>query len=370
MPGKSVTALIALVLAAAGMFFAECAVFHFPFGTGVDVLWLVGLTLLPGTLAVLILRQLFSLKLEAPEILSLGSAVGFGIPPLLLGALHLFGLHHAETAYYSIRVAITVTVLVLIVLRKLRLGFDGQLQAINNLWIVTIGALLFFAVYNLHQFYYGMDGSIMTHGLFGVDLPFLAGEVHGIQDFGMLRDLHQMAQPWHYHDWTYQLLALLPRARTLPDLALAAPLVGYALLAFSIFALVLRLTRSKYVAYISVALWFLVSGLERGEISSYALSPSFVFGSMIFLNVLLAIDLRMKEPLRRNRWFFSALVLYFLIELSQTKLSSFLVIAGGLGLMGLIGLMQRERRALGVEAMIIAGLAFGIVVWQTAAPNA
>jgi len=367
---KDIFALAALALGTAGIFLGACAVFHFPAAAGVDVLWLAGLTLLPGTLVVLILRQLFSLELEAHEILSLGSAVGFGIPPLLLGALHLFGLHHAETAYYSIRVAITVTVLVLMVLRKLRLGFDGQLRAINDLWIFTIGTLLFFAVYNLHQFYYGMDGSIVTHGLFGVDLPFLAGEVHGIQNFGSLRDLHQLAQPWHYHDWTYQLLALLPRARTLPALTLAAPLVGYTLLAFSLFALVLRFTRSKYVAYISVALWFLVSGLEGGEISSYALSPSFVFGSMIFLNVLLALDLRRKEPLRRNQWFFSALLLYLLIELSQTKLSTFLVIAGGMGLMGFIGLMRRGGRRLGLEAIIIAGLAIGIVVWQTLAPNA
>ncbi|MFI5202259.1 MAG: hypothetical protein ACHQNE_07720, partial [Candidatus Kapaibacterium sp.] len=188
MASKSTIApLAALALGAAGIFLGACAVFHFPAATGIDVLWLTGLTLLPGTLVVLILRQLFSLKLEAHEILSLGSAVGFGIPPLLLGVLHLFGLHHAETAYYTIRVAITVTVLVLMVLRKLRLGFDGQLRAINDLWIFTIGALLFFAVYNLWQFHYGMDGSIVTHDLFGVDLPFLAGEVHGIQNFGSLR---------------------------------------------------------------------------------------------------------------------------------------------------------------------------------------
>jgi|GEM_PF-2086586 len=371
MPRKSVTALIALVLVAAGVFFAECAMFHFPFGSGLDVLWLVGMTLLPGALVVLVARQLFSLDLEAHQILSLGSAVGFGIPPVLLGTLHAFGMVHAETAFYIIRIAITITVLVLLITRKLRLGFQGQLRAINDLWIFAIGALLFFAAYNLLQFNYGVDGSIITHGLFGIDLPFLAGEVYGIRDFGALRDLHQMGQPWHYHDWTYQLLALLPRARTLPALALAAPLVGYTLLAFSIFALVLRFTRSKYIAYISVSLWFLVSGLQGGEPSSYALSPSFVFGSMIFLNVLLAIDLRMKEPLRRNQWLFAALTLYFLIELSQTKISSFLVIAGGTGLFGLVGLLFISRkRAIGLEAIVVAGIALGIVAWQTAVPNA
>ncbi len=367
---KDLRALVVLVPVAAGIFLAACAIFRFPFATGLDVLWLVGLTLLPGTLLVLLARQLFSLELAAPEILSLGSAVGFGIPPLLLGALHAIGISHPVTLYYIFRSAATVTVFTLLVRRKLRLGFDGQLRAINDLWIFAIGALLFFALYNLSQFHYRLDGSLVTHGLFGVDLPFLAGQVHGLQDFGSLRDLHQLAQPWHYHDWTYQLLALLPRERTLPALALAAPLVGYALLAFSIFALVLRFTKSRYIAYVSVALWFLVSGLEGGEVSSYALSPSFVFGTMIFLNILLVLDLRAKEPRRKNQWFFSALLLYLFIQLSQTKLSSFLVIAGGLGLMGLIGLIfLQQKRRLGVEALLITGLALGVVLWQTAGTN-
>ena len=125
-----------------------------------------------------------------------------------------------------------------------------------RLWIFAIGILLLFAAYNFQQFHYGADGSIITRGLFGVDIPFLSGEVHGIRDFGNLRDLHQMGQPWHYHDWTYQLLALLPRERTLAELAFAAPLVGYTMLALSVFTLALRLTSNKFVAFSAVGAWF------------------------------------------------------------------------------------------------------------------
>ena len=64
------------------------------------------------------------------------------------------------------------------------------------------------------------------------------------------------------------------------------------MLALSIFTLAFRLTRSKYIAYIAVGAWFLVSSLEGGELNSYTLSPSFVFGSMIFLNALIVLDLR------------------------------------------------------------------------------
>ena len=362
--------LAVLIVVAAGALLAECAFFHFPFAVGWDVLWLTGLTLLPGTLVVLLLRYFFAIEIEAHEILSLGAAVGFGLPALLLWIFRDLGIQHPDAIYYIIRVGITVTVLVLLLLRKLRLGFKGQLRAINDLFVLTIAALIFFAIYNLVQFHYGGDGSIVTRGLFGVDLPFLAGEIHGIQVFGSLRDLHQLAQPWHYHDWTYKLLALLPPERTLPDLAFAAPLVGYVLLAFSVFAYVQRITKSSYIAYISSALWFLVSGLGSGELGSYALSPSFVFGSIIILNVLLVLDLWRTARARNAQWVFFAILFYFLIELSQTKLSSYLVLVGALGIIGVIGLISRNKNfKLSIELLIALLVSLGIVLWQNSGAN-
>ncbi len=367
---RRVTTLIALVLGATGILLAECMIFHFPIGTGLDVLWIAGLTLLPGTFVVLILRQFFSLELAAHEILSLGAAVGFGIPTLLLWLLRHAGVPHAESIYYVLRSAITITVLALLLLRKLRLGFEGQLRATNDLFIFTIGVLIFFAIYNLVQFHYGANGQIVTHGLFGVDLPFLAGEIHGIQDFGSLRDLHQLAQPWHYHDWTYKLLAMLPPARTLPDLAFTAPLVGYVLLALSVFAFVRRMTNSSYIAYTSTALWFLVGGLGSGELGSYALSLSFVFGSVIFLNVVLALDLWRTARARKTQWLFAGIIIFLLVELSQTKLTSYLVLVGGLGLIGLMGLtIYRDKLRNSLALLGMCFLSFGVVLWQNAGAN-
>jgi hypothetical protein len=336
---KNFQSVIFLGLAAAGMFLVECALFHFPFAIGLDVLWLVWFTFVIGAIVVLSLQQSFSLELSAHEILSLSCAMGFGVFPMVSALRHFLGFDHLQPPYPAI-IEVVITVLVALLVASLkrirREGYKNLFCATKELWIFAIGALLLFAAYNLQQFHYGADGSIVTHGLFGVDIPFLVGEVHGIQDFGSLRDLHQMGQPWHYHDWTYQLLALPSRDRTLPDLAFAAPLVGYTMLAFSIFTIALRLTSSKYLSYLAVALWFLMSGLESGELSSYALSPSFVFGSMIFVNVLLALDLHLKTKERKKQWIFSGILLYLLIDLSQTKLSSYLMIMGGMGLLGLM----------------------------------
>jgi hypothetical protein len=370
MLGKPTRLTIFLGLAATGIFLAECALFHFPFGTGLDVLLLVWLTFVIGAIVVLSLQHSFSLELGAHEILSLGCAMGFGVFPMLLGIRHVFGFDHLESPYPAIIDGVITALLVFLLVKIKRIPkeeYKKLFYAINNVWIFAIGALLLFAAYNLQQFHYGADGSIVTHGLFGVDIPFLAGEVHGIRDFGTLRDLHQMGQPWQYHDWTYQLLALLPRDRTLGDLAFVAPLVGYTMLALSIFTLSLRLTSNKYISYVAVALWFFVSGLESGELSSCALSPSFVFGSMIFLNALLVLDLRLKAKERNKQWIFSAILLFLLIELSQTKLSSYLMIMGAMGLLGLIK-FSKERK-IGILLLLLSFLSFAVVLWQATKPN-
>jgi hypothetical protein len=368
MLGRSALWTTILGFAAVGMFLAECVLFHFPFASGLDVLFLTWVTALIGVSLVLVIQYYSALELKPPEILSLGCAVGFGVVPVVSGLLHWVGVGKIapQSAIMSIMVFIGVTVPFNLI-RKYGVGFDKQLRTFKVVWIFAIGALLLFAAYNLQQFHYAADGSIVTHGLFGVDIPFLAGEVHGIRDFGTLRDLHQMGQQWQYHDWTYQLLALLPRDRTVPDLAFAAPLVGYVMLALSIYTLSLRLTSSKLISYAAVALWFLVSGLEGGELSSYALSPSFVFGSMISLNILLVFDLRVKGKERQTQWVFSAILLFLLIVLSQTKLSSFLVLCAGIGVIGLIKFWK--ERNIGITLLLVSILSFVLVLWQNRAAN-
>jgi hypothetical protein len=321
-------------------------------------------------LVILVLLQIFDIEIAPKEILSLGGALGFGIGPIFLGLNHILGIGHFSVPLTGIIGAAIGTLMVPALKRKPWKEYEELFLAFNDLFIFAIGVLLLFAAYNLQQFHYGADGAIVTHGLFGVDIPFLAGEVHGIRDFGALRDQHQMGQPWRYHDWTYQLLALLPRERTLADLAFAAPLVGCTLLAFSIYTITFRLTISKYIAYISVALWFLISGLQGGELSSYALSPSFVFGSMIFLNVLLAFSLRVSADRQAAQWVFSGMIFYLLVMLSQTKLSSFLVMMGGMGLVGLIGLIgHQKQRKIGMHLLLASLLSLAVVLWQNMGSN-
>ncbi len=369
---------IILGLVAVGIFIAECALFHFPFATGLDVLLLVWFTVVIGLIVVLSLKESFSLELSAHGILSLGCALGFGVFPGLLSLRHVFGFDHLESPFPTIIdgvIAALVALLLTTLKRTPRVEYKKLFIATNDLWIFAIGALVLFAAYNLQQFHYSADGSIITRGLFGVDIPFLAGEVHGIRNFGTLRDLHQMGQPWQYHDWTYQLLALLPRDRTLGDLAFAAPLVGYVMLALSIFTLSLRLTGSKHISYVAVALCFLVSGLEGGELSSYALSPSFVFGSMIAINILLVFDLRIKaarkkDVNRKTILMLSGMFAMLLLELSQTKLSTYLIVTGAFLLLGFMGLaFARGKKQVVTEIVLGCMLTLAFVLCQSVGTN-
>ncbi|HEY3875475.1 MAG TPA: hypothetical protein VGM92_08350, partial [Candidatus Kapabacteria bacterium] len=275
MPRKASFANIVLGLSTLAIFFAECSLFHFPFAVGFDALLLVLMIVMPG---IMLLCSFSQLDWSAVEKFSLSIALGFGIYPALLSFLHSAGLPVGGTVWGTLAF---ISFCGFLYPKTQSRYFPEWWRMWKLVLIFAVGSLLLLAAYNLQQFHYGSDGSIVTHGLFGVDIPFLAGEIHGIRNFGELRDLHQSALAWHYHDWTYQLLSLLAPNRTLPDLAFAVPLAGYALLAFSVYTLVLRLTKSSYLSFGSVLLWFLVSGIDGGELGSYALSPSFVFGSIL-----------------------------------------------------------------------------------------
>jgi hypothetical protein len=357
--------MFALPILAIAIFLIECAVFHVPLSTGLDVLVLAGL-MIPGVFFVIELRRRFKLRLTSHEVISLGFAVGFGIVAISLEVLHWFNLPN-----YSIGV---ILLAILAVSSRYPFGINRKPYntlrwrgALKDVWLFLIFTFLLFAAYNLQQFHFTSEGGIVTHGLFGIDIPFLAGQVHGIRDFGSLRDLHQNAQPWHYHDATYQLLALLPRNQTIADLAFAAPLVGYTLLAFSVFTLVVRFTSRRVIGFASVGAWFLVSGISGTELSSYALSPSFVFGSVIALNVLLLLDVRVKGHEGRKGLVGTGLILFLFAVLSQTKISTFLALAAGLGLLA-VTLLRRDKR-LSFELLGIVVISFSIVVLQSMAGN-
>ncbi len=293
-----------LLLTAALLFVAECRIFHYPLATGLDALGLFALILVPSYALVWIGARLAGLPLR-------------------------------------------------------------MACSISDAFVMLNAVLIFFGLYNLQQFHFTPDGGIITRGLFGVDIPWLAGEVHGIRLFGTLRDLHQFACPWQYHDATYRLLALFPRERTLGDLAFAAPLVGYTLLAISVFAFVMRVTAQRAIAWFAVAAWFLVSGWGGLDQSSYALSPSFVFGSVIFLNVLLLLDVRSKHvDSARTRFVLDVAIALLLILLMETKLTSFLVLTASLALLGVIESLRRHWRN-GIEFFLVAVIPIVIFALQS-----
>lgn len=292
-----------LLLTAALLFVAECRIFHYPLATGIDALGLFALILVPSYALVWIGARLAGLPL---------------------------------------RMACSMSVAVLM---------------LNTV-------LIFFGLYNLQQFHFTPDGGILTRGLFGVDIPWLAGEVHGIRLFGTLRDLHQFATPWQYHDATYRLLALFPRERTLSDLAFAAPLVGYTLLGCSVLALAKRLTQSNIAAWTTVAAWFLVAGFVGLDQSSYALSPSFVFGSLVFVWILLLLDVRTDDMNGARRVAFDLLIAALLLLLAETKLTTFVVLAVGLGVLSIIALVGKRWRW-AVEMVAILAVPVVLIALQS-----
>ncbi|MDP4288295.1 MAG: hypothetical protein Q8922_10200 [Bacteroidota bacterium] len=262
---------------------------------------------------------------------------------LYLAVSGLFNISILVAFYVAVLLVIIGTPLAIIVRLTEKAG-QPHVSSIRDVLALFSLALLHLALYNLIQFHWLADGSIVTRGLFGVDIPFLAGEVHGIRLFGTLRDLHQFGTPWQYHDALYRLLALFPREETLPDLAFTAPLVGYTLLGFSVLALARRLTENSTAAWATVAAWFLVSGFAGLDQSSYALSPSFVFGSLIFVCILLLLDARSEDMSGPRRVVFDLAIAALLLLLAETKLTTFVVLAAGLGVLSILALFRKRCR--------------------------
>ncbi len=365
---------VLLPVIASVLFLIECAVFHYSLLVGMDALALAAITLLPGLAVLLALKRYAGIDLSKHEVLSLASSVGIGTVLLILCLLRVTGL--PTVAIYFILIGIGVIGSASYFRHRtdtLAGSWKSWAELLNDLWKCVIFALVLIGAYSLPQFHFTSDGAILTHALFGVDIPFLAGEVHGIRNFGSLHDLHQAAQPWHYHDAIYQLLSLLPRDRTLEDLAFAAPLVGYSLLGFSLFTLIVRFTKNRVVGSAAVAVWFLVSGISGTELGSYALSPSFVFGSLVALNLLLLLDVRsnpaMNRELRRRRegTVLSILILVLFAELTETKVSTFLAFAGATILLS-VWLLRRDR-ILAAELLTVLALCFAIVIIQSLPAN-
>jgi hypothetical protein len=359
---KDLVLAIALPVVAVLLFSFECFIFGFSGGVVLDA---ISILLMIAFGVALLAPYREKLNVRDNEVVAIGAAIGVTFFVWLDFAFaSIFNSDRMPlVGIISIWVGMGLTMYA----KRDKYRYAIESSSVKTYAQCLIGVLILFALYNLLQFHFGANRSIITRNLFGVDLPFLAGDIHGIRNFGSLRDLHQLAQPWHYHDAIYQLLSLLPQSRVLEDVAFAAPVIGYSLLAFAVFTLVNRFTASRYVAWISVVCWFFVNGLATGEMGSYALSPSFVFGSLIFVAILLVLDIRLKEVRRKQQIILSIILLYLLVELSQTKLSQFLVLDIGLSMVALWSL--RKQRRLALELILLAALPLALVLFQSAGPN-
>jgi len=348
---KTLTTFLAIV----ALFLLDCYAFHYPAAVGIDILSLTLLIAVPGTLAIRGLNARCSLGWSELIVLTIGSAVGFGILSISIVLAHQLDLAHTNLIVCLLLGIITVSGVA--IGWKIPKHGESWLQTLRIISIVALGILLWFTFYNLHQFHFGPDGSIHTRQVFGVDLPFLAGEVHGLRNFGVLRDLHQAGQPWYYHDATYQVLSFLPRVRTLEAVAFTAPFVGYLFLALSIYAFFRQITKSSLWATFGVLGFFLIGHFTGTEKGIYDLSPSLLFGTFLLVTTLIALD-SWKLASKRGAWVIGLILLSLVLELEQTKLSSFLVLAGALIILALLRIRQMPRHA----AMVLGIVAVGMVL--------
>jgi hypothetical protein len=360
---KTLTILLVTII----LFFLDCREFHYPVAVGMDILSLALLIAVPGTLLIRGLNARFSLAWSPLLILSIGSALGFGLFAASIEAAHQINLAHTNLIVYLCLGIISCGGIA--IGWRLPLFKETSFKQSSESWsptfqlisIVALAVLLWFTFYNLHQFYFGTDGSVHTRQVFGIDLPFLAGEVHGLRNFGVLRDLHQAGQPWYYHDATYQVLSILPRARTVEAVAFTAPFVGYLFLALSTYALLHHLTKSNSWATFGVLGFFLIGHFTGTEKGIYDLSPSLLFGTFLLVAILLALD-RWKEVSTASKvskpgeWIIALILLSLVLELEQTKLSSFLVVAGALVILAFLRIRHRPRHSVIMLGIVAIGL--------------
>src|SRR5579872_6817124 len=104
--------------------------------------------------------------------------------------------------------------------------------------------------------------------------------------------------------------------------AFTAPFVGYLFLALSTYALFSQLTKSSSWATFGVLGFFLIGHFTGTEKGIYDLSPSLLFGTFLLVAILLALD-SWKLASRHGAWVIGLILFSLVLELEQTKLSSF-----------------------------------------------
>src|SRR6185312_5591193 len=207
-------------------------IFHY-YGLGISVLTDVALfgwlCCAPGILLVYLIAQWSKHQLNPLELTTLGSALGLWIQPFFFSILRLFGAWKFDFFVTDLFILLLVVLAFLAKRKTIEETSFPYHQLWTTGWSAVIIVFLFLGWYNFPNFHFAPTGSLVTRSLFGVDIPWLIGEVASIKNFGDLRDLHQYALPWSYHESTYQLIASVSRIThsEIPSVvAFSAPVFG------------------------------------------------------------------------------------------------------------------------------------------------
>jgi len=329
-----------------------------------DLLVMVWLAVVPGVLMIYIAALVRRWEFSWPEVLSIGSALGLGVAPTMFSVLGAWG----ASQYAAIAVSIVNIVLIFVALLvrvRLRRFFPGFTRAWKVLWVSFIFTAFFLQLYNFAQIHFTPRGDLSAADLFAIDIPYLVGQFSSLKHWGGLRDLHQLAQPMYYHDFVYRFIVTAQQFSKTDLFQLTiyiAPLFSYLLLAISTYALVYPLTHKKLISWLAVAAVFLLGSFISTEQGSFALSPSFVWGTVLFLNLLQLLVKFFWETSPLKKLDASVLIALLLMILSRSKISTFAVLIAGIGILLLNLLVQKRWCELGYlgSAVLVSLIAFAV----------
>jgi hypothetical protein len=327
-------------------------IFFFHTDLLLDLAFMVWLSVIPGVVLLFVLSQILRIRVSWLLLLSLGAAIGLGVAPIIFSILEVIdNPAHTAVLVSALNVMLLGAVL-LLPLRVQKLVFP---QSFGHAWRVLWGCLLFVTlflqVYNFQNIYFDHSGNLITRGLFGVDLPYLVGQMASLKSWPDLRDLHQLATPMFYHDFAYKFIVainLLTKHELFDILLTVHPIFAYALFAISVYALSYELTHKSRVSALVIGAMFLLGSFTGTEQGSSALSPSFVWGNILFLNSLLLLALLLRKSTKEEQEnslpkpAIIVLLTVILLILSRSKITTFAALESGMSLLILIQLIRHK----------------------------
>jgi hypothetical protein len=329
----------------------------------------------PGILIVMIFSSVFSARLSWLQVFALGAALGLGVLPASYNLMRTFGGGREVLLVISF---LNFSLVVVLNVLEGRHQWPNFPHSIRSLWIVAWASLLvvgcFLGWYNFANLHFDTQGNLLTHALSGIDPPYLIAEIASLKNFGHLHDIHQYATPFFYHDYVYIFSASIARVTHSELLSIgffALPVFSYTILTISVFAFIFSVNENRLVAAAAALSWLLLGSFVGTEQGASALSPSYVWGNILFINILNLLHhvFQSREDSSENRLPILAafqLIGLLLVILMKTKITTFLAIEATLPLLLLWALLKRDwKTSIGIAVPWL----FTLVMFFTVAAN-